>query len=101
MKRVEALVEVNMPGPMSYRSVYKTYQHLLTQEAENNTDQFLRGEHDLLEYQKVSSGGSVRAVFNRSNILRRESFILFRISIICVLYVCIIQSVIIQIILFQ
>ena len=42
-----------MPGPMSYRSVYKTYQHLLTQEAENNTDQFLRGEHDLLEYQRV------------------------------------------------
>ena len=42
-----------MPGPMSYRSVYKTYQHLLTQEAENNTDQFLRGEHDLLEYQQV------------------------------------------------
>ena len=56
VKRVEALVEVNMPGPMSYRSVYKTYQHLLTQEAENNTDQFLRGEHDLLEYQKVGSG---------------------------------------------
>ena len=46
-------MEVNMPGPMSYRSVYKTYQHLLTQEAENNTDQFLRGEHDLLEYQRV------------------------------------------------
>ena len=48
-------MEVNMPGPMSYRSVYKTYQHLLTQEAENNTDQFLRGEHDLLEYQRVGS----------------------------------------------
>jgi len=53
VKRVEAIVEVNMPGPMSYRSVYKTYQHLLTQEAENNTDQFLRGEHDLLEYQRA------------------------------------------------
>ena len=53
VKRVEAIVDVNMPGPMSYRTVYKTYQHLLTQEAENNTDQFLRGEHDLQEYQKV------------------------------------------------
>ena len=53
VKRVEAIVEANTPGPMSYRSVYKQYQHLLTQEAENSTDQFLRGEHDLLEYQKV------------------------------------------------
>jgi len=53
VKKVEAIVEVNTPGPMSYRSVYKTYQHLLTQEAENNTDQFLRGEHDLVEYQKA------------------------------------------------
>ena len=51
--RVEEIVQANTPGPMSYRSVYKTYHHLLTQEAENSTDQFLRAEHELDEYQKV------------------------------------------------
>ena len=42
-----------------YRSVYRSYQHLLTQEAENSTDHFLRGEHDLPEYQEVGRKGEV------------------------------------------
>ena len=72
-----------MPGPMSYRSVYKTYQHLLTQEAENNTDQFLRGEHDLLEYQKVSSGGCVRAVFNIIQASKRKLYFILNVDYLC------------------
>ena len=56
VKQVEEIFDKNIIGPKKYIALYDKYSRLLTDEAEKDRDEFLKGEANLADFKAKMDG---------------------------------------------